>query len=157
MAPKDYYYVRIIAWKKTDFSFKWSNKGWHAVKLTNHELLFFSLFPLMLSSNNFSFFHFRSRGSPLVILYRERAEQLRQDLESHETKLNDYKEQVRFSLPFLSSLPHPPRGCPRGVMVKAMDCRIVVHEFILQSCYYVHFQANTLEKGMNPLILPAMG
>ena len=49
------------------------------------------------------------------------------------------------------------RGCPRGVMVKAMDCGIVVSEFVLQSRYYVHFQANTLGKGMNPLILPAMG
>ena len=48
-------------------------------------------------------------------------------------------------------------GCPRGVMVKAMDCGIVVREFVLQSCYYVHFRANTLGKGMNPLILPAMG
>ena len=43
-----------------------------------------------------------------------------------------------------------------GVMVKAMDCGIVVSEFVLQSCYYVHFPANTLEKCMNPLILPAM-
>ena len=49
------------------------------------------------------------------------------------------------------------RGCPRGVMVKAMDYGIVVHEFVLQSRYYVHFRANTLGKGMNPLILPAMG
>ena len=48
-------------------------------------------------------------------------------------------------------------GCPRGVMVKAMDCGIVVHEFVLQSRYYFHFRANTLGKGMNPLILPAMG
>ena len=48
-------------------------------------------------------------------------------------------------------------GCPRGVMVKAMDCGIVVREFILQSWYYVHFRANTLGKGKNPLILPAMG
>ena len=48
-------------------------------------------------------------------------------------------------------------GCPRGVMVKAMDCRIVVSEFELQSRYYVHFRANTLGKGMNLLILPAMG
>ena len=49
-------------------------------------------------------------------------------------------------------------GCPRGVMVKAMSCGIVVREFILQSHYYVHFRANTLGKGMNPLILPpAMG
>ena len=49
------------------------------------------------------------------------------------------------------------RRCPRGVMVKAMDCGIVVREFVLQSRYYVHSQANTLGKGMNPLILPAMG
>ena len=47
--------------------------------------------------------------------------------------------------------------CPRGVMVKAMDYEIVVSEFVLQSRYYVHFRANTLGKGINPLILPAMG
>ena len=48
--------------------------------------------------------------------------------------------------------------CPRGVMVKAMHCGIVVREFVLQSRYYIHFRANTLGKGMNPLILPpAMG
>ena len=46
---------------------------------------------------------------------------------------------------------------PRGVMVKAMNCRVVVREFVLQSRYYVHFWANTLGKGMNPLIPPAMG
>ena len=48
-------------------------------------------------------------------------------------------------------------GCPRGVMVKAMDCGIVVCEFELQSRYYVHFRANTLGKGMHPQIFPAMG
>ena len=48
-------------------------------------------------------------------------------------------------------------GCPRGVMVKVMDCGIVVSELVLQSLYYVHFRENTLGKGMNPLILPAMG
>ena len=42
-------------------------------------------------------------------------------------------------------------------MVKAMDCEIIVSEFELQLRYYVHFQTNTLEKGMNPLILRAMG
>ena len=47
--------------------------------------------------------------------------------------------------------------CPRGVMVKAVDFRIVVSEFVLQSRYYIHFRANTLGEGMNPLILPAMG
>ena len=40
---------------------------------------------------------------------------------------------------------------------KAMDRGIVVSEFVLHSRYYVHFRANTLGKGMNPLILPAMG
>ena len=48
-------------------------------------------------------------------------------------------------------------GCSCGVMVKAMDCRTVVREFVLQSCYYAHFRANTLGKGRNPLILPAIG
>ena len=48
-------------------------------------------------------------------------------------------------------------GGPRSVMVKAMDCRIVVIEFVLQSRYYVHFRANTLGKGMKPLILPTLG
>ena len=48
-------------------------------------------------------------------------------------------------------------GGPRGVMVKALDCGIVVSKFELQSRYYVHFRTNTLGKGMNPLILLAMG
>ena len=56
-----------------------------------------------------------------------------------------------------SDIPMSLRGCPCGVMVKAMDCGIVICEFVLQSHYYVHFLANTLGKGMNPLILPAMG
>ena len=57
---------------------------------------------------------------------------------------------------FFKCPPQPQGGCPRGVMVKAMDYGIVVREFVLQSHYYVHFRANTLGKGMNPLILPAM-
>ena len=44
-------------------------------------------------------------------------------------------------------------GCPHGVKVKAMDCGILVSEFVFQSRYYVHFRTNTLGKGMNPLIL----
>ena len=48
-------------------------------------------------------------------------------------------------------------GCRRGVMVKSMDCGIIVSEFELQSRYYVDFRANTLGKDMNPLILSAMG
>ena len=46
---------------------------------------------------------------------------------------------------------------PPSVEVKAMDCGIVVGEFVLQSRYYVHFRANTVGKGMDPLILSAMG
>ena len=42
-------------------------------------------------------------------------------------------------------------GCPLGVMVKAMECGIVVSEFVLQSRYYVYFRANTLGKGMTSL------
>ena len=58
-----------------------------------------------------------------------------------------------------ATFPNVKGGCPRNgyVMVKAMDCGIVVGEFVLQSRYYVHFRANALGKGMNPLIFPAMG
>ena len=49
------------------------------------------------------------------------------------------------------------RGCPRGLMVKAMDCGVVVSKFEFQSRYYVHFRTNTLGKGTNPLILPIYG
>ena len=48
-------------------------------------------------------------------------------------------------------------GCPRGEMVKAMDCGIVKREFELQPRYYIHFRTNTLGRGMNPFILSAMG
>ena len=37
-----------------------------------------------------------------------------------------------------------------GVMVKVSD-------FTLQLHYYANFQTNTVEKSMNPLIVPAMG
>ena len=49
------------------------------------------------------------------------------------------------------------RGCPLGVIVKAMDCGIVVSEFVLQSRHYVHFRANTLRKGIKPILPPGMG
>ena len=31
------------------------------------------------------------------------------------------------------------RGCSHGVMVKAMDCRIIGSKFKVQLCFYVHF------------------
>ena len=49
------------------------------------------------------------------------------------------------------------RGCPSGVMVKAVHWEIVARKFELQSHYYVHFRANTLGKGMNPFILSGIG
>ena len=60
-------------------------------------------------------------------------------------------------MPILSMALSVLRGCPCSVMVKVLDCGIVVREFVLQSGYYVHFRANTLGKGINPLIPPAMG
>ena len=47
--------------------------------------------------------------------------------------------------------------CLLGVMVKPLDCGIVVSEFELQSHYNINFWTNTLGKGINPFILPAMG
>ena len=49
-------------------------------------------------------------------------------------------KQIRVSIPC--------GGSPRGVMVKAVECGIVVSEFELQSRYYVHFQTNTLGKSL---------
>ena len=66
-------------------------------------------------------------------------------------RLPNFIKAFSLSLSFSLSL-----WCPRGVMVKATDCGIVVSEFVFQSRYYVHFRANTLGKGMNPFILPAM-
>ena len=83
---------------------------------------------------------------------------LRPDNETHKIL---YDFEIQIDPPILARKTHDEsinnRGCPRGVMVKAMDCGIVVREFELQSRYYAHFRANTLGKGMNPLILPAMG
>ena len=40
-------------------------------------------------------------------------------------------------------------------MAKVLDCGLEVIEFEL-SCYYTHFQINSLGKGMNPLVPPAI-
>ena len=39
---------------------------------------------------------------------------------------------------------------PPGVIVKALDWRIIVREFKLQSCYYVHFQKKYLWERHEP-------
>ena len=38
---------------------------------------------------------------------------------------------------------------PCGIIVKVLDCSLKVSEFKLQSCYYIHFQTNTLRKSLN--------
>ena len=43
-----------------------------------------------------------------------------------------------------------------GLVADVLDCDIVVSDFESHSSYYVHFQINTLRKGMGPLIFPVM-
>ena len=45
---------------------------------------------------------------------------------------------------------------PQGVQADMVDGNIVVSMFKLQSCYYIHFQTNTLGKDMCPSP-PALG
>ena len=49
------------------------------------------------------------------------------------------------------------RWCHSAILVNALDCGIVVSKFKLQSCYYVHFWANTPGKGMKPSYPPSYG
>ena len=42
-------------------------------------------------------------------------------------------------------------GAPCGIVANELDCDIVVSKIKLQLCYYIHFQTNSLGKGMNPL------
>ena len=67
------------------------------------------------------------------------------------------KEDMYYSTESRGQFSKTYRGYPRGVIVKAIVYEIVAREFELQSRYYVHFRTNTLGKGMNPLISPAMG
>ena len=94
--------------------------------------------------------------SKLLTFIKEVKEHL---LKVYESK---YNKDQRIGSPFeratnISNCINIRGRCPPAVMVKTMDCKIVVSEFVFQSRYYVHFRINTLGKGMNPLILPAMG
>ena len=44
-----------------------------------------------------------------------------------------------------------------GIMVNMVDYNILVSEFELKLCCYVHFFTNAVGKGVNVLILPVMG
>ena len=48
-------------------------------------------------------------------------------------------------------------GYPHVVIVKALDCRIVVSEFDLNSRYYVHFQSKYPWKKYDPPYTPIYG
>ena len=56
-------------------------------------------------------------------------------------------------------LPNPSMDwvSPHHMIAKMLDCYIIVSKFELQLYYYFCFQINTLEKGMKPFILLAMG
>ena len=44
-----------------------------------------------------------------------------------------------------------------NIVTNVLDCNIMVSMFEFQSYYYIHFQTKTFGKGMNSLILPAIG
>ena len=48
---------------------------------------------------------------------------------------------------------------PQGIVANVLDSDIIVGKFKLKLRYYVHFQTNTLAKGMTAVISfpPAMG
>ena len=44
-----------------------------------------------------------------------------------------------------------------SIVTNVLDCNNVVGKFKPQLLYYIHFQTNSLGKGMNPFIVLAMG
>ena len=42
-------------------------------------------------------------------------------------------------------------------MANVLNCNIIAYEFEFQPYYDIHFWTNTFEKGMDPLIISAMG
>ena len=46
------------------------------------------------------------------------------------------------------------RVSSRSVAVNVLDSDIVAHKFELESCYYVHFRANTPRKRYEPSYSP---
>ena len=59
-----------------------------------------------------------------------------------------YPNTSDFFVLLLNWLIYKSRECPHGVMVKALNCGVIVSEFKLQLCYYIYFWSNTLGKGM---------
>ena len=55
-----------------------------------------------------------------------------------------------------STSPLLAEGNPHDIVANVLDCDTVVSEFKFQSCFYVHFQTDTIDEGMHPHF-PAMG
>ena len=66
--------------------------------------------------------------------------------------LTDIKKVTLFSSSFCANVSTSWGGDLHDVMANMLDCNILANEFELQSCFYIHFRANSLGKGMNPLI-----
>ena len=52
---------------------------------------------------------------------------------------------------FYFQVPGGGEGSACGIVVNMLDCDIIVSKFELKLHYYIHFQPNTLKKGMNAL------
>ena len=64
--------------------------------------------------------------------------------------------QILWYITFSDKINIKTRGIPLSEEANVLDSDIVVSKFKLQLGYYVHFWTNTLGKGMNSLIPPAM-
>ena len=74
-----------------------------------------------------------------------------------ETKPNTQPFQIKWEVYFSKNCVARLYDCVVMILhASAYEYTTVVSEFELQPRYYVHFRANTLGKGMNPLMLPAM-
>ena len=69
---------------------------------------------------------------------------------------NSNRRLLRPSSPTLTLRISQIEGSSCGLVANSLNSEIVVREFKNQSLYYVHFCINSLRKGMNPVIHPAM-
>ena len=129
--------------------------------LCNYFLIYISLsiyiyiYIYMKGSNRHEiFFNERKSGQILAIRTEKMLEQINvfsQPRVSHMTVSPSISYIMPSSHHIDSAVSNYSRGCPRGVMVKAMDSGIVVLEFVLQSRYTFTFGQIPLGKVRTPL------
>ena len=111
-------------------------------------------FVFLILSNRFCFYLFQSPSFALCQQKKKKKKKKKKPKENYNTFCKFYSlYKVWFLIEIrvtARTLQDSSGGCPRGVMVKAMDCGIVVSEFVLQSCYYVHFKQMHLGKYEPP-------